>query len=220
MTATVTTPRRQLALLAVVQVLALSLWFSASAVVPALRADWGLGMQGGIWLTAIVQIGFAAGAVVSAVLNLADRIAPALLIGASALLGALATVAVALWSRDATSAVPLRFLVGFALAGVYPVGMKIVVSWFPRTRGVALGVMIGALTLGSALPQLLSAVGPPAAQTAIGFLLSVLTIQVLPLLAGTVGWRAAVPLLALGPLLGVVAMARLRPLLAPAPAAP
>ena len=189
MTATVTTPRRQLALLAVVQVLALSLWFSASAVVPALRADWGLGMQGGIWLTAIVQIGFAAGAVVSAVLNLADRIAPPLLIGASALLGALATVAVALWSRDATSAVPLRFLVGFALAGVYPVGMKIVVSWFPRTRGVALGVVIGALTLGSALPQLLSAVGPPAWRgvllaaaglAVLGALVSVLLVRVGP----------------------------------------
>ena len=161
MTVTMATPRRQLALVALVQVLALSLWFSASAVVPALRAEWGLGPVGGVWLTAIVQVGFAAGAVFSAVLNLADRIPPPLLVAASALLGALATVAVALWARSAATAVPLRFLVGFALAGVYPVGMKIVVSWYPTSRGVALGVLIGALTLGSALPQLLTAVGPP-----------------------------------------------------------
>jgi len=395
-----TTARRQLALVALVQVLVLSLWFSASAVVPALRAEWALGTYGGIWLTAIVQIGFATGAVVSAVLNLADRIPPPLLVGASALFGALATVALVAWARSAVTAVPLRFLVGFALAGVYPVGMKIVVSWYPKARGMALGVVIGALTLGSALPQLLTVVNPLAwpgvllgaagfavlgavvcvlfvrmgpdtrpspplepryvlrmfadrrqrlvnlgyfghmwelyalwawlpayvaasyaawsvgadsraavgltsfvvigvagaigcvlagrladrygrapvagtamlvsggcavasvavfgahpavfgivllvwgatvvadsaqfsaalsevadpryvgtaltAQTAIGFLLSVVTIQALPLLADAVGWRAAVPLLAIGPLLGVVAMVRLRPLLAPA----
>src|SRR5690242_5069038 len=95
----VTTARGQLALVALVQLLVLALWFSASAVVPALRAEWDLSDQGGVWLTAIVQIGFAAGAVVSAVLNLADRIPPPLLIAASALLGALATAAVALWVR-------------------------------------------------------------------------------------------------------------------------
>jgi MFS family permease len=154
------TARRQLGLVAVVQVLVLALWFSASAVVPALRSEWGLSAQGSIWLTASVQVGFVAGAVVSAVLNLADRVRPPLLIGGAALLGALATVAVALWVRDAAAAVPLRFLTGFALAGVYPTGMKIVVSWFPTARGTALGVMIGALTLGSALPHLLTAVNP------------------------------------------------------------
>ena len=98
-------------------------------------AEWGLSRQGGIWLTAAVQVGFAAGAVVSAALNLADRIRPQVLIGAAALLGALATVAVALWARSAAAAIPLRFLTGFALAGVYPTGMKIVVSWFPGSRG-------------------------------------------------------------------------------------
>jgi MFS family permease len=100
-------------------VLVLALWFSASAVVPALLPEWGLSRQGGIWLTAAVQVGFAAGAVVSAALNLADRIRPQVLIGAAALLGALATVAVVLWARSAAVAIPLRFLTGFALAGVY-----------------------------------------------------------------------------------------------------
>jgi MFS family permease len=152
--------RRQLALVAVVQVLVLALWFSASAVVPALRAEWGIGVQGGIWLTAIVQVGFAAGAVTSALLNLADRVAPPLLIAGAALVGALATLAVVLFARSAAVAVPLRFLVGFALAGVYPVGMKVVVSWYPAARGTALGVLIGALTLGSAMPQLLTVLNP------------------------------------------------------------
>ena len=156
------TPRGQLAVVVLVQVLALGLWFSASAVVPALRVEWGLSREGGIWLTAAVQVGFAVGAVTSAVLNLADRMRPQLLMAAAALLGAAATLAVVLWARSATAAVPLRFLTGFALAGVYPTGMKIVVSWFPATRGTALGVLLGALTLGSATPQLLTAVGPPA----------------------------------------------------------
>jgi MFS family permease len=157
-----TAARWQLALLALTQVLVLALWFSASAVVPTLLLEWGLSRQSGIWLTAAVQVGFAAGAIVSAALNLADRIRPQVLIGAAALLGALATVALVLWARSAAVAIPLRFLTGFALAGVYPTGMKIVVSWFPGSRGTALGVMLGALTLGSSLPQLLSAIGPPA----------------------------------------------------------
>ncbi len=156
-----TGPRGQLALVALVQVLVLALWFSASAVAPALRDEWGLSRQGAIWLTASVQVGFAAGAVASAALNLADRMRPQVLIAASALLGAAATAAVALWATGAAAAVPLRFLTGFALAGVYPVGMKVLVSWFPATRGTALGVLIGAISLGSALPQLLTVLGLP-----------------------------------------------------------
>ncbi|WP_410570967.1 MFS transporter [Amycolatopsis sp. cmx-4-61] len=143
---------RQLGLLAVVQVCAMSVWFSASAVLPALRAEWGLAGEPAVLLAAAVQLGFACGAVVSAALNLADRVQPPLLMAGSALLAAAAT-AVLPWC--AGLAVPLRFATGFALAGVYPVGMKVVVSWFPRRRGLALGVLLGALTLGSALPSLL-----------------------------------------------------------------
>ena len=153
-----TGPRQQLALIALVQVLVLSLWFSASAVLPALRADWGLDRQGGIWLTATVQIGFAVGAVGSAALNLADRIRPQVLLAASALLGASATALIPLLATGAWTAAPLRLVTGIAMAGVYPVGLKLVVSWYPRARGAALGVLIGALSLGSAVPQLLTAV--------------------------------------------------------------
>ncbi|MEU0510747.1 MFS transporter [Amycolatopsis sp. NPDC006125] len=144
----------QLALVALVQVLAMSLWFSASTVVPALRAEWGLSRQAGILLTITVQLGFATGAVVSAAVNLADRARPQVLLAAGSALGAAATFAFP--SAGPAAAAPLRFLTGFALAAVYPVGMKIVVSWFPRQRGTALGVLVGALTLGSALPSLLS----------------------------------------------------------------
>jgi MFS family permease len=141
-----------------VQVLALSVWFSVSAVLPALRVEWMLGRAGGIWLTATVQIGFVVGAVASVGLNLADRIRPQLLLAASAGLGAVCTALIAVFAGSAAVAVPLRFLTGVAMAGVYPVGLKIVVSWYPRARGMALGVLIGALSVGSALPQLLTAV--------------------------------------------------------------
>ncbi|SFW80876.1 MFS transporter [Amycolatopsis australiensis] len=147
------TRTRQLAVLAAVQVCAMSVWFSASAVVPALRADWGFSREHAILLTVVVQIGFATGAVASAALNLADRFPPHALIAGSALLAAGFTVALP-WSPH-WLAVPLRFGAGSALAGVYPVGMKVVVSWFPRRRGIALGVLLGALTVGSALPTLL-----------------------------------------------------------------
>ena len=150
--------RRQLALMVLVQILALSVWFSASAVLPALRGEWGLDRQGGIWLTATVQIGFAVGAVVSAALNLADRIAPQRLLAAAALLGATCTALITVLADSAWAAAPLRLLTGVAMAGVYPVGLKIVVSWYPRARGMALGVLIGALSVGSALPQLLTTV--------------------------------------------------------------
>jgi MFS family permease len=150
--------RRQLALIALVQVLAMALWFSMSAVVPALRDEWGVSEQEAAWLTAAVQIGFVVGALASAAFNLADIVRPPLLIGASAALGALATLLLAGASDGLGSAIPLRFLTGVALAGVYPVGMRLMASWFDRGRGFALGVLVGALTLGSALPQLLNGV--------------------------------------------------------------
>ena len=154
-----TTPARQLALLAAVQVCAMSVWFSASAVVPALRAEWSLDGEGAVLLTATVQAGFAVGAVTSAALNLADRLRPHVLMGGGALLAAGATAAFP-WCGAHWLAAVLRLVTGFALAGVYPVGMKVVVSWFPRHRGSALGVLLAALTAGSALPNLLTALNP------------------------------------------------------------
>ena len=148
---------RQLLLICVVEMLAMGLWFSASAVVPQLTTDWGLSSAGAAWLTTSVQLGFAAGALTSAILNLPDRITPTRLIGLAALAGAAANAAVALVAHGLAEAVPLRFLTGMALAGVYPPGIKLMASWFRSGRGLAVGALIGALALGSGSPHLLNA---------------------------------------------------------------
>ncbi|MBK1787815.1 MFS transporter [Prauserella cavernicola] len=154
------TPAIQRLLIAAVQVLGLAVWFSVSAVVPSLTQDWGISANGAVWLTASVQLGFVAGAVVSTTLNLADRVPPHLLLAASAAAAAVCTLAVAFWATGLDVAVPLRFLTGVFLAGVYPVGMKLMASWSERAaRGKALGILVGALTLGSALPHLISGLG-------------------------------------------------------------
>ena len=149
---------RALALLAASLVLAMTTWFSASAVVPQLRADWGLGDSAAAWLTIAVQLGFVAGALVSSVLNVADVIAPRLVIltGAAGAAGANALLAVV---SSAGPAIPLRFLTGFFLAGVYPPALKLMATWFLRGRGTALGILVGALALGSATPHLVNALG-------------------------------------------------------------
>ncbi len=146
---------RQLALLGLVELLAMGLWFSASAVVPELREAWGLDDSGAAWLTTSVQLGFATGAVLSALLTLSDVWDPRRLIAGSALLGAAATAAIAIFAEGLALAVVLRFATGVALAGVYPPGMKIVVGWFRAGRGTAIGILIGALAVGSATPHLL-----------------------------------------------------------------
>ena len=149
---------RQLGLIAAVQVLALACWFAASAVAPALREEWGTSALGAALLTVAVQLGFVVGAVASAALNLADRVPPHRLVAGSALLAAASTGAIAAAVDGLVPAVALRAVTGLALAGVYPVGMKLMTSWFDRGRGFALGVLVGALTLGSAMPQLVSSI--------------------------------------------------------------
>lgn len=151
---------RQRLLVAVVQVLGLSVWFSATAVAPSLRMEWGIGGVDAVWLTASVQVGFVIGAVGSTLLNLADRVRPQLLLGGSALLAAGITLLFALIADSLSSAIPLRLATGVCLAGVYPVGMKLTASWSdPAQRGRAFGILLGALTLGSALPHLVDGLG-------------------------------------------------------------
>jgi MFS family permease len=152
---------RALGLIAAVQVLAMSVWFSASAVVPALRDEWGISAAGASWLTGAVQLGFVAGALGSALLNLADRVPARVLMAVCAVGAGVANAAVALCAAGLDLALPLRFLTGMFLAGVYPVGMKLMASWFARGRGLAIGVLVGALTLGSGSPHLIAALGDP-----------------------------------------------------------
>ncbi len=152
---------RALALLSAAELLGMSLWFSASASLPAIRAEWGLTESAAAWLTLAVQLGFVAGTLTSAVGNLPDVLSTRRLFAVSALLGAASNAAFALKAHDPSLGLPLRFLTGFFLAGVYPPGMKIMATWFRQGRGLALGVLVGALTLGKASPYLVNALGSP-----------------------------------------------------------
>ncbi|NQV81899.1 MAG: MFS transporter [Alphaproteobacteria bacterium] len=150
---------RSVALIAVAQVLALSLWFSASAVLPALRAEFAIGNIQAALLSSGVALGFVAGTLVSAFFGLADRVDARRLFFLSALLGAAANAAMLVVAPDSWGAPALRVGVGAAMAGVYPVGIKLVSSWAIRDRGLLVGLLVGALTLGSASPHLLDLLG-------------------------------------------------------------
>ncbi len=150
---------RTLFLLAFAELLAMGVWFSASAVVPALTNDWKLDDTGRAALTISVQIGFVVGAFGSAVLNLANRIPTRFLFTSTALLAALATILIPALATGLAVALPLRFLTGMFLAGVYPVGMKIMATWTKEDRGLGIGLLVGALTIGSASPHLINAFG-------------------------------------------------------------
>jgi MFS family permease len=139
-------------------VLSMSTWFSASAVLAQLRSEWRLGSGEAALLTIAVQLGFVTGALVSALTNLPDRVDPRRVFFASCL-GAAAANALVAASDGPAVALPLRFLTGFFVAGIYPPSLKIMASHFQRGRGVALGLMIGGLTLGSATPHLVNGLG-------------------------------------------------------------
>jgi predicted MFS family arabinose efflux permease len=153
-----TQQRQQLIVLAVALVLAMSTWFSTAAVLGQLRQEWSLSSTAGSWLTIMVQLGFVAGAALSSAVNLADRIPPRrlLLLGS---VGAAAANAIVVVGDAFAVALPARFATGAFLAAVYPPSLKAMSGWYRRGRGLALGVMIGALTVGSALPHLLNALG-------------------------------------------------------------
>jgi len=148
---------RTLALLSVAELLGMSLWFAASAVSGPLGARWSLTPAETGWLTTIVQLGFVAGTAVSAMLNLADVIPSKRLFGASALAGAFVNAAI-LVAPSYVIALTLRFLTGFCLAGVYPPAMKMISTWFKAQRGLAIGTIVGALTVGKATPYLVHAI--------------------------------------------------------------
>ena len=150
---------RALALLGAAELLGMSLWFSASAVAPQLQEKWGLSPTQTSWLTLAVQLGFVAGTLLSALLNLPDVISSRRLFASAAIAGAFVNAAFGLFAKDFYTGIVLRFIVGACLAGVYPPGMKIMATWFRRGRGTALGVLVGALTLGKASPYLVNAVG-------------------------------------------------------------
>ena len=152
------TPNRQLIVLGVGLVLAMSPWFATSAVIGELRERWDIGSQEGSLLVIAVQIGFVLGAVLSATSGLADRIEPSRLVLAGAV-GAAAANGMVVLGDSFGSALVYRTFTGAFLALVYPSAMKAMSSWFASGRGFALGVMIAGLTLGSAVPHLVNALG-------------------------------------------------------------
>ncbi|MBW3564468.1 MAG: MFS transporter [Acidobacteria bacterium] len=150
---------RALALIAFVELACMSLWFGVSSVTPALRAELGFSDAVVSWLTIAVQLGFVAGTLLSAILSLSDVISTRRLLWSSAILGAVTNALFALGPAEPSIALTLRFLTGMFLAGIYPPGMKLMATWFRSGRGLALGVLVGALTLGKASPYLVNAIG-------------------------------------------------------------
>lgn len=149
---------RALALLAAALVLSMTTWFSATAVVPQLRAEWDLGNTAAAWLTIAVQVGFVAGALAGSALSVADVFPPRFVILAGAL-GAAAANLVLVAAEGPEVGIAARVATGFFLAGVYPPALKLASTWFRRGRGTALGIVVGALTLGSAIPHLVNGLG-------------------------------------------------------------
>jgi MFS family permease len=151
---------RALAWIAASQLLALSLWFSASAVAPQLRDIWQLTTGEEAGLTLAVQVGFVFGALASSLLNLADIVPSRRLFVISAICGAATNLGLlAMTESTVSTTLGLRFLTGMFLAGVYPSGLKVMAGWFKSGRGMALGVLVGALTVGSASPHLVRGLG-------------------------------------------------------------
>jgi MFS family permease len=149
---------RALVLLSIAELLAMSLWFTGTAVLPQITPQWHAGLSLASWLTVAVQIGFAVGAMTFALFNVPDVFSPITVLVVSSLAAAGVNAAFAWQAQNPLSAILLRGATGFFLAGVYPTGMKIIAGWFQRGRGLALGIMIGALSVGSAVPHAVNSV--------------------------------------------------------------
>lgn len=139
--------------IAIAQLFGTSLWFSANSAAPDLMRAWGISISGIGLLTNAVQLGFILGTMSFALSGLADRFPASKIFVVSACSGALFNACFAFFSHGLASAAVFRFLVGICLAGIYPIGMKLVVSWEPKQTGAALAYLVGMLTLGTALPQ-------------------------------------------------------------------
>jgi MFS family permease len=152
-------PGAPVAWIVVAQLLGTSLWFSANSAADDLRRLWGLSDADLGVLTVAVQAGFIVGTLVIAASGLADRFAASRIFAVAAVGGALTNAGFATLSHGVGSGVAWRFATGLALAGIYPLGMKLVVGWSPQRAGEALGWLVGMLTLGTALPHLVRGLG-------------------------------------------------------------
>lgn len=148
-----------LALLLAAQVFAMSTWFATTASLAAIREGWRLSPFQEAALTSSVQAGFVVGTLASALLSLPDRVDLRRLFSAAAVLAGVANLAIPLFPPDHPAVPALRFLTGVCMAGVYPVGMKLASTWARGDLGLLIGLLVGALTLGSAAPNLFALAG-------------------------------------------------------------
>ena len=146
--------RLAIAIIVIAELFGTSLWFSINAVADALTREWGISVAELGHLTSAVQIGFIAGTLVIALSGIADRFSASRIFAATALLGALANAALVWMAEGFASALAFRLVTGVALAGIYPLGMKLVVSWAPERAGNVLGWLVGMLVVGSGVPHL------------------------------------------------------------------
>ncbi|MEQ8390556.1 MAG: MFS transporter [Thalassospira sp.] len=147
-------------MITVCQLMALALWFSATAVLPQLRAEFGIGALQSSLFTSSVLLGFVLGTVVSAFLGLADRIEPRRFWAVSAIIAATANILILTVPVDGVFVIVLRLITGICMAGIYPIGMKMVATWSRGDTGFLVGLLVGALTMGSALPHLFAVAVP------------------------------------------------------------
>jgi MFS family permease len=152
-------PRHILPALVTAQFAGTSLWFAVNAVMPDLQRELGWATAAVGTLTSALQLGFILGTLVFALLAIADRFSARAVFLLCALAGAVCTVGAWAMVRDFTALLGWRFATGFFLAGIYPVGMKIAAQWYTRGLGGALGLLVGALVLGSASAHALRALG-------------------------------------------------------------
>jgi MFS family permease len=150
---------RRIAPIIVAEFCGTSLWFSGKNAIAELAAQWQLAASAQAWLLMAVQIGFILGTLTLAATGLADAFRSHHVFAIASILGAAANAGFLLLSDGLAAALAFRFLTGMALAGIYPLGMKLVVSWAPNRAGMALGWLVGALTVGTAIPFLARAVG-------------------------------------------------------------
>jgi MFS family permease len=155
-----------LALVSLALFLGMSAWFTANAISSELQLRWSISASQVGWLTGVVQLGFVAGTALAALLNLAD-VFPSNRYFACCAVASAAANGMLLLAPDYSSALLTRFLTGFFLAGVYPPAMKMIATWFRSGRGLAIGTVVGALTVGKAAPYLLKAVGGPGATSVV-----------------------------------------------------
>jgi len=151
--------RASVALLAACETAAMALWFSATAVVPSLTAEYPLTATEVSLFTSMVQVGFVAGTLLSALLGLADRLDPRRYFMAAALVAALANAAVLVLTPGSPAVYAARFVTGMCMAGVYPVGIKMAGTWAKGDLGMMVAVLVAATTMGSASPHLFNALG-------------------------------------------------------------